>query len=228
MFLIFGEGRRQKGRRQKAEGRHLPASLLPFSPSSKGFTLMELLVVLGIVSTVVVSSTDIFMLVSRSQRKIFSLERAQADARYTMETIAREVRNGKFDYAYYSGGPVPTPTDDLALIDNAGAPIRFHESVAADESACPDAASTPCLLVTLGTDSPASLTPKGVALRNLKFYVSPGIDPFLFDPLNGTYAASGQPRVTIVLVLESAGNRANEQGSIVYSQTTVTSRAYRR
>jgi type II secretory pathway pseudopilin PulG len=188
--------------------------------------MMELLVVMGIVSTVVVAATDIFMLAGRSQRKIFSLERAQADARYTLEAIAREVRNGQIDYAYY-GGAVTSPAEELALIDSTNVKIRFHKSTAADESSCADPSSVPCLLVTIGSGQPAPLTPEGVIARNVKFYVSPTVDPFFFDPATSAYAANMQPRATVVLVLESIGVRAGE-GSIVSTQTTVVSRVYRR
>ena len=189
---------------------------------------MELLVVLGIVSTVVVSATDIFMLTGRASRRIFSLERSQADARYTMEAMTREIRNGQIDYAFYPGGSITSPVEELALIDSTNAKIRFHKSVTANESACVDAVSRPCLLVTLGTNPPVALTPQGVTVGNVKFYVSPSVDPFVFSPSAGTFLANAQPRVTLMLMLQSYSVRAGEPGSTVYTQTTVTSRAYRR
>ncbi|KPJ85499.1 hypothetical protein AMJ57_02860 [Parcubacteria bacterium SG8_24] len=194
---------------------------------NRGFTLMELLVVLTIFSTVVVAATDIFLLSSRSQRKIFSLERAQADARFTMEAMTREIRTGNLDYGYYDGRgtPIGLPEVELALIDSTGAAIRFHESDAGNEEACPEPQSRPCLLVTVGANDPASITPKGVRVRNLKFYISPTVDPTVFDPVSGSYAADEQPRVTIVLVLETTGTKAEER-SVVYFQTTATNRSY--
>lgn len=196
---------------------------------ARGFTLMELLVVLTIFSMVVTTATDIFLLTNRSQRKIFGLERTQADARYTLEAIAREVRTGSVDYAYYAGRStaLATPDAELALIDATNSPLKFKVSDASNEALCADANSRPCLLVTVGSGSPSAITPKNVAVRTAKFYVSPGTDPMSYNVATGAYASNVQPHVTIVLVLESRGDRAGEQ-SVVYLQTTATSRGYKR
>jgi prepilin-type N-terminal cleavage/methylation domain-containing protein len=201
----------------------------PVSKNNRGFTLMELLVVLGIFSMVVTSASDIFLLTGKSQRKIFGLERTQADARFTMEAIAREVRTGTFDWAYYAGRTLPLglPDNELALVDSTQTALRFSMSDSNTNALCPDAASTPCLLVTVGTNTPTPLTPKGVVVRNLAFYIAPQLDPSVFNPATGTYASTEQPRVTIVLVLESITERVGER-SIVSIQTTVTNRLYRR
>lgn len=198
-------------------------------PPSKGFTLMELLVVLSIFSMVVVSASDIFLLANKSQRKVFGLERSQADARFTLEAITREVRNGTIDYAYYAGRatPLATPDSELALIDSTNTKIRFETSTVATQSACADAASRPCLLVTVGTNPAVAITPKNVAVRNAKFYIGPTSDPLAYDTGTGTYPTNVQPHVTIVLVLETRGDRAGEQ-SVVYLQTTATNRGYKR
>lgn len=199
------------------------------SSRDRGFTLMEMLVVLTIFSTVVVAATDIFLLASRSQRKVFGLERVQADARFAMEAIVREVRTGSIDYGYYAGraAPMAEPDAELALIDSTETPLVFRESDASTESACPDADSVPCLLVTVGAGAPESITPKGVKVRNAKFYIAPTVDPFEFDPVTGSYLSDLQPRVTIVLVLESVETRTEDR-SVVYFQTTASNRRYQR
>ncbi len=201
----------------------------PASPASRGFTLVELLVVLGIFSTVVVAASDIFILASRSERKTFGLERTQADARFTMEAITREIRAGRIDYAYYAGRgtALATPDAELALADGNGMKIRFFESDSTTASLCADAQSTPCLIVAVGSNAPVAITPKGVAVRNAKFYIAPAADPAKFDPTTGTYAANVQPRVTVTLVLQSTAERTSEQ-SVVYFQTTASSRVYQR
>lgn len=198
-------------------------------PSTRGFTLMELLVVLGIFSTVVVSASDIFLLANKSQRKMFGLERVQADARFTMEAIVREVRTGTLDYAYYvaRGTAIGVPDGELALIDSTNVKLRFHVSDSGNESNCADVQSRPCLLVTVGTGTPAPITPKGVKVDNVKFYIAPVTDPNAFDPNTGAYASNLQPRVTAVMMLESSAERQAER-SIVYLQTTATNRKYRR
>jgi prepilin-type N-terminal cleavage/methylation domain-containing protein len=197
--------------------------------NDRGFTLMELLVVLGLFSTVVVASSDIFLLANRSQRKLFGLERTQADARFTMEAITREVRTGLIDYAYYAGRgtAMGTPDGELALIDSTNTKVKFQVSDTSNEANCADASSKPCLLVSVGGGTPTAVTPKGVQVNNAKFYISPTTDPNVLDPNTGAYAANVQPHVTVVLILRSTRERSTEQ-SVVYLQTTATNRKYKR
>jgi prepilin-type N-terminal cleavage/methylation domain-containing protein len=194
-----------------------------------GFTLMEMLVVLTIFSMVVVAATDIFILSSRSQRKVFGLERVQADARFTMESIVREVRTGMVDREWYAsrGAPPGGPDDTLALIDATGTSIVFKESDASDEEYCPDVTSRPCLLVSLDGSVPASITPVGVRVRSLGFYIMPAEDPFAFDVDLGAYPSDVQPFVTIALSLETVEPRVTDR-TLVRFQTTATQRAYSR
>lgn len=194
---------------------------------SRGFTLMELVVVLGIFTTVVVAASDVFLLASRSQRKIFNLERTQSDARFTMEAMTREIRTGSIDYAYYAarGTAIGLPDDELAIVDTDNTRIRFFRS--SDPLECVDGNSTPCLMVGVDANTPVPITPKDVVLRNIAFYISPAEDPQSFDPFTGAYAADTHPQVTVVLMLESTRGRAGE-GAAAAFQTTVATRIYRR
>jgi len=194
---------------------------------ARGFTLMELLVVMSIFSTVVLIASDVFMISARTQRKIYGLERAQSDARYTMEAMAREIRTGAIDYAYYaSRGSFTQPDDELALLQSDLTSLRFRVSTASTQSYCPTA-TLPCLLVTVGGGTPAAITPKNVAVRTAKFYITPVTDPSVLDYATGLYASNIQPRVTIVLVLENVATVSSE-ASTVYQQTTSVSRSYKR
>ena len=197
--------------------------------ASRGFTLLEMLVALTIFSTLVVAATNIFMMSSRTQRKIFDLENMQASARYTMEAMVREVRTGLIDYGYYAsrGSPIATPDHELALIDSEGESIRFFESSAETVSYCPDQESRPCLLVTVGANPPAPISPKGIKVRSVSFYVSPEADPFEFDPSSGSYLSDIQPSVTMLLSFESSSRKIDER-TYTHLQTTATSRAYKR
>lgn len=196
------------------------------SGGKRGFSLMELLVVLGIFSTVVTAATDIFIMSNRSQRKIFALERTQADARFTMETMAREIRTGALDYDYYGATlEEPGPVDELALVDSTGKKIRFHKS--SDTGLCADAVSLPCLVVSLDGGGSAAITPKGVRVFDAAFYLLPKSDPTEFNTDTGTYAADIQPHVTIVLIMESVVQDPRDR-SVVYLQTTMENRGYKR
>lgn len=200
--------------------------------SQKGFTLMELLVVLGIFSMVVTAASDIFMLTGRSQRRVFGLERTQADARFVMEALTREIRTGRIDYEYYAerevrqGTIFGAPETELALVDSTDTPIRFFLS---DDDTASDCAadSAPCLLVSVDGGPASAITPKGVSVSTLAFYISPLSDPTEFDIGTGTFLTNEQPRVTIVLSLDSMAGRTDEQAHLVL-QTTVTNRRYDR
>jgi hypothetical protein len=189
---------------------------------------METLVVLGLFSVVLGVGMDIYLLSGRTSRKALVMERVQADARFAVEAMTREVRTGDLDYDYYAGRgtPLALPDDELAVVSSDLTKIRFHRSSVANESACADAQSRPCLLVTVGANPPEAITPRGVRVMTAMFYVSPAVDPFIFSPGAG-YASDTQPHVTIVLGLESAGGRQGEQASVSL-QTTAASRAYRR
>lgn len=194
-----------------------------------GFTLVELLVVLGLFVMVMTAAVDIFLLTSRSQRKVFSLERAQSDARFTLEAMVREIRTGSIDFSYYASlGPnIPVPADELALLDSTGTAIRFRQSGEGEENFCANADSAPCLLVIIGGGTPASITPKGVKVDRAKFYVRPSTDPAAFDPASGTYGADIQPQVTVVLALTANAVKPEDRVAL-YVQTTTASRDYGR
>jgi len=197
--------------------------------TARGFTLMEMIVVLGLFSVIVVSATDIFVLANKAQRKVYGLERIQADARYAMEAVVREVRADRIDHAYYAARatPLANPDTELALIDVSGQSVLFSQSDASQSASCPDAASAPCLLVSVGGGAAVSMTPKGVKVRSAKFYVAPIVDPFAYDVGTSSYASNVQPHVTFVLTLETAGEREGET-SVVTLQTTAVQRRYAR
>lgn len=195
--------------------------------NERGFTLMEMLVALGLFSMIVATGMDIYLLAGRAQRKVFTLERLQSDARYAMEAMTREVRTGAIDFAYYvgRGTPLALPDSELALISSDNSRLRFHKSTTTDQSYCADATSVPCLLVTVDDGTPAAITPKGVTVTSLGFYVAPNVDPFTFGATG--WSSNVQPHVTIVVSLRSVGGRIGETQDI-FLQTTATSRTYRR
>lgn len=83
----------------------------------KGFTLIEVLVALAVFSTAVTIVTDVFLMSAKAQRKILATQRLQADARFVLETMAREARMGT---------GVTSPNEgQLILKDNEGKQIIF-------------------------------------------------------------------------------------------------------
>lgn len=185
----------------------------------RGFTLMELLVVVAIFSTVTVAATDIYLIATRAQRRVVGNERIAGVARSILERIARDVRTGRIDYTAYVGGVVPFPTPELALLDEGGGSVYYQ--FMEDPASCGSPA-TPCVFITEGPAA-ARLSPASVVVNELTFLVNPVVDPFALDPTTGNYASDEAPRVTVILSLRDASSTTAPPVAV---QTTVTSRTY--
>lgn len=196
---------------------------IPDSRKSEGFTLMELLVALGIFAISVGLIADLFLTASRQQARTIVLSKMQGDARLIMETISRELREGTLDFQ--SGA-----TDVLALETGDGELLRFQRILSGDVTRpCPASVSA-CLYIARGASDDAlawaSLTSAEVNVDTFQFWRAPTEDPNVWDAANGRYRANQQPRVTVHLTLSAAG-RPGER-STIEAQTTVASRMYRR
>ncbi len=60
--------------------------------NNKGFTLLEILIAISLLSLVITITVGIFVSGSKSQRKIIELSAAQREGGYITETISRELR----------------------------------------------------------------------------------------------------------------------------------------
>jgi len=199
-----------------------------FIPKTKGFTLMEIVVA---ISLFVIASTllvDIFTITQRTQVKLSGQTRVQADARYVMEIISRYARNYMIDYQYIIDqegvNPIPRQLNYLPLKDTQGNSIIFESSVS--PTICPSGVSE-CLVIRRNNSASASITPQGVNIKDITFYILPNRDPFVIDTSVGGYRSNQQPQVTIVLVSETISERTGERQTN-YLQTTVSSRVYKR
>ncbi len=191
--------------------------------NKKGFTLVEMMIVLAVFSITTVVIIDIFMMASRASRRTLAVQQIQSDARYSMESVSREIRMDAIDYDWsgYAGG-IDAPEDALALRDADNNSIIFKK----DSANCPSG-TTNCLVVSLdGGTTWASVTSSGNTVLDLKFYIYPLVDPFKLN-MSHAYDSNNQPRVTMILVTEGTGSGPGEQ-QIVYLETTVSNRIYRR
>lgn len=189
----------------------------------RGLTLMEILVVMGVFSLTVTITSAIFLLANQAQRRVLALTAAQADLRFAMEAIVREVRGGQIDYATYEGaqGGISVPAERLILKSASGNRLEFYAET--NPTVCPTGVAR-CLAVGVNGTS-QSLTSAGVSLEKLVFYVTPGNDPFSIDPASGLYKADAQPTVTMALEVKTTGAKPLDIVTM-NAQTTVTSRSY--
>lgn len=187
-----------------------------------GLTLMELLVVMGVFSMTVAMTSAIFIQSNRAQRRVLFQSAAQADLRFVLEAIVREVRGGRIAYGTYAAaGGVSVPTDHLLIESAGGQALKFY--VETSPSVCPTGIPK-CLAVDVDGQA-QSLTSSGIILDDATFFVNPQTDPFSLDEASGQYLADAQPTVTLALKVHSVGNRPEDIVRLD-AQTTVASRAY--
>jgi prepilin-type N-terminal cleavage/methylation domain len=195
----------------------------------RGFTLIEALITMAIFSVMMIAFSDIYTQNMRYARQIIVRAKLQADARASLEALARAIRVSNIDYSYYAGTLPAQPMTTLALVNpRTGDNSRIW--LDATPSECYNDGNS-CINVT--TDNGltwAPLSPKGVSLDNLKFYVTPSRDPYNFNQSTGQYDSSAQPVITIVAKFHGQGLSATDTaGQWVYAlQTTVTPRLYLR
>ncbi len=183
--------------------------------SGQGFTLVELLVVLAIFGTAMVVIADIFIRINDTSRRVEFGNRIQGELRFAIERVTEAVRTGRIDYGAY-GGTIPAGGGQaLHLLDADGAALSFTLET---NQLCP--ASSPQCLVMTSNGRSASLTPNGVEVEQVLFFVSPATDPFARDA-RGQFLSDEEPRVTIALRLAGAGTHLTVQ-------TTISSRYYAR
>ena len=194
--------------------------------NQKGFTLFEIVVALSVFAMATIFVSDIFVKINASQRKVAAIQKVQSDARFAMEAISREVKQGRIDYSYYPNGTVASPVTELAILDALERRIIFKKETEA--GSCPAPSTAPCLLVSIDRgETWVNLLAQDLKLAEVNFYVSPSTDPFSFDPATGAFGPNFQPRVTIVLAVETgAADTASEKK--IYLETTISSRMYKR
>lgn len=190
-----------------------------------GFTLMEIVVGMAIFSIALISLTDIFLLSQRAQNKLAGETKIQADARFVMEVLAREIRMNMIDYAAIDPADQADPLTltYLPLQDLEGNTLMFIAT--SSSSGICEQGATNCLAVKRNDSAWASITPSGINVVSAKFNIYPSQDPF--SVIANNYGANSQPRVTIILTTENIKSRDSES-NIQYLQTTVSSRVYKR
>lgn len=196
----------------------------------RGFTLIETIIATSIFVIAGVAASSIFLSAQKATQRTIAGERVGADVRWVMERMAEDIRLSAVDYSQFIGGRiVANPLKALPLITEEDASLVY--GLSANPEVC-GAADVQCITVTRGSSSAgeagpaveAAMTPVGINVRRLAFYVWPTADPFA---LAGDGRVIGQPKVTIVLETETIGTRKEEQARISL-QTTVSTRVYKR
>jgi prepilin-type N-terminal cleavage/methylation domain-containing protein len=187
----------------------------------KGFTLLEMLVVSAIFVMALTSMVSIFVQTNRAQKSLANSEKLQADTRYVVELVTREVRNNRIDYDFYDGSSGKDlddqPVNYLALRDGDDEQIIFHYDNN-NMKICRDIS----VAINCANDNYFDITPDDISVISMKFLISPNINPF------SVYAAGRpdlQPLITLALTTQSLTGSADGPDWIRY-QTAISSRYY--
>ncbi|MBI3685365.1 prepilin-type N-terminal cleavage/methylation domain-containing protein [Candidatus Azambacteria bacterium] len=178
---------------------------------SGGYSLIELLVAIGVFSTVVAVLSGAFIISLNGQKKTVSVQNVADDVRYATEIMAKEIRmmdvdpsrqatadnnggacSGNCRMLFYSNMPHRNPNAQVAFyLDPASHTIMFDDDTSDALAAEP-------------------ITSSGVTVNALAFDVS-GIPP------------SSQPRVTFVVRLASNDSNVAVR-TTMNVQTTISPR----
>jgi prepilin-type N-terminal cleavage/methylation domain-containing protein len=197
--------------------------------NKQGFSLLELLLAIGIFSILITVVSGIYIAFSKTQTEVRASQRLLNDSQYAMEIMAREIRNNViFDFeptiadcnsflgVNYNTCIILQREDKSLVAFTTYNNILYHIILT-----CNDDYSS-CSWGTNQNDYTYLLSPytNQVQVEDLDFYISPDVDPY-------QGAVDEQPRVTIKLKTRYYSTKVVEQVSHNL-QTTVSSRIYRR
>jgi type II secretory pathway pseudopilin PulG len=157
-----------------------------------GFTLLEMIIALGIFIILFSLSLGIYSYSLKAEQRTIQISKLQKEAQLIMEVLAKQIRSSKIDYSYY-GGSVDTLNgeSELALLDinNNQTVFRFNS---ANHSL--DVCSQDCGGAGIFTAIPA----EQISVNNLVFFISPASNPFSLSAPPTEF-----PRVTVVINLRN-------------------------
>jgi prepilin-type N-terminal cleavage/methylation domain-containing protein len=178
-----------------------------------GFTLVEAMVTVAIFAILMVSATDIFLSIVRSQRNTLSSKNAQEAVNYALEVMSKELRMAKVDDGYCGAAQKV-----YAVFDENGQPvdsgngstIKFRNYE--DECVVYELDNSNGRLKVTRNGSWAYMTPVNITINNLSFYVQ-------YSDIQ-----SEQPLVTVRFILSYFNSETGQQTMQV--QTSISSRSY--
>jgi len=184
--------------------------------SQSGFTLVEMVVAVGLFSIVSVLIAQLFVLFNRAQVRSSLQQQMQSDARVMMAQLTDRIRAASINYPAY-GASVTSPGNTLFLIDENGIEVTFAQTSV--EANCPSAAATPCLTVSEDGTNFSPISSDKFTVDLVQFYVDPTTDPA--EPTGPNI----QPRVTFAVEMTAISNDPAQRVK-ANLQTTVSSRVY--
>ncbi|MFA5021185.1 MAG: prepilin-type N-terminal cleavage/methylation domain-containing protein [Patescibacteria group bacterium] len=175
---------------------------------NQGFTLIEILVTIGIFAIVMMVASAIFINVSNLQQQTANLAQLQNEGRYIIEKVAKEIRGRELDY-----GQMDIDTDgstDKLL-------FKSDEYGEVYEIAYDGGSKSIKITVTNEGFKTAQLNSESVAVDQFRLILTPAAAPG-DEP-------SVQSRVTLLLMISNQDGLEKYRKSLSL-QTTISSKIY--
>ena len=172
----------------------------------KGFTLLEMIVSLGIFAVAALISTSSLLSLTDAQRKAFSLQSAYDNIRFALETIAKDIRTGDVFYcgASFDDLPaMPVPKDC-----GSGGPSLTYKNVSGNSVAYRILNGK--IEKFVDGVSAGYMTSEDTNIDTLTFYV-----------LGSPAGDNIQPRITIIIKGSAGSGRSASKFNL---QTTISQR----
>lgn len=167
----------------------------------RGFTLVEILTVVGIFSILILVIINIFILALRAQRQTALRQEALADLRFVTESIAQQVRVSEVYYPTPTsatpnppeyGGSINGPEQEIHLLSQNGTRYSYYAETVINSAGV--AVGQIRQVITEPGGSPLSslvTNPDEINVVTLNFYIDPPGDPFYAERCNGSHAPTG-------------------------------------
>lgn len=198
----------------------------------KGFTLVEMMIGVAILSVMTVALFEVYSSVSVANRRLDRSRELTSAVRIVTEEIARDVKDRGIDFsAYDEEAPRVGKTDAAAFLDwngsgttilmvNGGIIYRNRYDASTTWKDCDVTHSGACFLTRTKGDEPEErLTSTSVTLKSLKFFISGGS--------KGAGAVPGKVVIVGDVDLIKSLKETYSSPSVAF-QTTVAERPYNR
>jgi prepilin-type N-terminal cleavage/methylation domain-containing protein len=133
-----------------------------------GFTLIEVLVVLGIFTMLGLLITNVFLLSLRAQRQTSYRQETLANLRFVMETMTQNIRTSEIDYSL----PLDPNVLNLSFGSN-----RYSYSLDSGKIVLTTETET-------GSNSAPLTSAEDVVVFRMNFFIDPPADPFVEERCN--------------------------------------------
>jgi len=164
----------------------------------KGFTIIEAVVSTAVFTFAIASALGVYMATVRLDSKSRSERSVQQNARFIMDYISKEIRNGTIDY---SG---TNDQDTLTIVNQLNQQEIFDWG----------GSNNPNISITKAGLGTTNLNSSDVRVTRLRFFLFPTTDPF--NLANDSHV---QPHVTVVMTIQSTNPKFIESATMNIQST---------